>query len=109
MGSIFNKNSERSSINYLIQQVKKLLPGWKGKSSMIIVQDTPENREKYLCSKCPSYPYNCKGEVLYCGRGRSICDIKAKGCNCSICPVYYENNLAGFYFCDKEELGQAIL
>jgi glutamate synthase domain-containing protein 2 len=82
-----------------------LLPGWNGKNGIIIVQDTPENREKCLCPKCPSYPYDCKGEILYCARGRSICDIKAKGCNCSICPVYNENKLARLYFCDKEEVG----
>ncbi|MFZ3167917.1 MAG: glutamate synthase-related protein [Candidatus Methanoperedens sp.] len=72
---------------------------------MMIVQDTEENRKKCLCPDCPSYPYDCKGEILYCGRGKSACDIHARGCNCVNCPVYYENKLEGLYFCDKEEVG----
>ncbi len=67
------------------------------------VQDTKENREKCLCPDCPSYPYDCKGEILYCGLGKSNCDIRARGCNCSNCPVYYEYKLDGLFFCDKEE------
>ncbi len=67
------------------------------------VQDTRENREKCLCPDCPSYPHDCKGEILYCGVGKSDCDIKARGCNCTNCPIYYEYKLDGLFFCDKEE------
>ncbi|SNQ59616.1 glutamate synthase-related protein [Candidatus Methanoperedens nitratireducens] len=72
---------------------------------MAAVQDTRENREKCLCPGCPSYPHDCEGEILYCGMGKSDCDIKARGCNCSNCPVYYEYKLNGLFFCDKEEVG----
>lgn len=67
------------------------------------VEDTKENREKCLCPDCPSYPHDCKGEILYCGLGKSDCEIKARGCNCSNCPVYYEYKLNGLFYCDKEE------
>ncbi|MFA5012945.1 MAG: glutamate synthase-related protein [Candidatus Paceibacterota bacterium] len=66
------------------------------------VIDSPENRKKCLCSGCPSHPAPCGGELLYCGNGASKCDISAKGCFCSGCQVYSENNLTGLYFCDKE-------
>ncbi|MCX9010145.1 MAG: glutamate synthase-related protein [Candidatus Methanoperedens sp.] len=67
------------------------------------VQDTRENREKCLCPGCPSYPHDCAGEILYCGLGKSDCDIKARGCNCINCPVYYEYKLNGLFYCDKEK------
>ncbi len=70
-----------------------------------MVQDTKENRKKCLCPECPSYPRGCKGEILYCARGKSACDIEARGCNCINCSVYYENKLEGLFFCDKEEVG----
>ncbi|HWR26668.1 MAG TPA: glutamate synthase-related protein, partial [candidate division Zixibacteria bacterium] len=72
---------------------------------MTTVNDTAENRKKCLCPECPSYPRDCRGEILFCALGKSECDIKAGGCNCSICPVYYENGLTGLYYCDKEEVG----
>ncbi|CAG1005970.1 methylamine---glutamate N-methyltransferase subunit C [Methanosarcinales archaeon] len=72
---------------------------------MMIVQNTPENRKNCLCPECPSYPHDCEAEILYCSMGKSICDIKASGCTCSLCSVYFENKLTGLYFCDKEEVG----
>ena len=69
-----------------------------------MIQDSQANREKCVCKKCPSYPHDCKGEILYCAIGKSRCEIKAQGCICNICPVYYENKLKGLYFCDKEEI-----
>lgn len=71
----------------------------------IKVKDSAKNRKKCICLRCPSYPEDCKGEILYCSLGKSKCDIDAKGCNCSICPVYFENKLSELYFCDKEEVG----
>ncbi len=68
------------------------------------VKDTPTNRKKCLCPKCPSYPHECKGELLYCSLGKSRCEIKAAGCICNVCPVYSENRLSRLYFCDKEEV-----
>jgi len=69
------------------------------------VKDTPGNRKNCLCPKCPSYSHDCKGEILYCSLGKSKCDIKAAGCICNTCPVYFENRLSGLYFCDKETPG----
>lgn len=71
-----------------------------------MVKDSKQNRRKCICPKCPSYPLDCKGELLYCAAGKSRCDIKAKGCICNMCPVYFENKLKGLYFCDKEEIGE---
>ena len=39
------------------------------------IKNTPENRDKCHCKVCPSYPYKCGGEVLYCSKGPSDCDI----------------------------------
>jgi glutamate synthase domain-containing protein 2 len=72
---------------------------------MMLVQNTPKNRKNCLCPECPSYPHDCKGEILYCGSDKSACDIKARECNCINCPVYYENKLEGLFFCDKEVVG----
>ena len=46
---------------------------------------------------------------MYCARGKSTCDIPVRGCICTICPVYYEHQLAGIYYCDKEEVGESKL
>jgi methylamine---glutamate N-methyltransferase subunit C len=70
------------------------------------IKNTPENREKCHCKVCPSYPYKCGGDVLYCSKGPSKCDIDPEICICNTCPVYYEYYLKGIYFCDKEEVGQ---
>ncbi len=71
------------------------------------VPDTKENRERCLCPGCPSYPHDCKGELLYCSVGKSRCDISAKGCICNFCPVWKEYKLSSLYFCDKAEAGQS--
>jgi glutamate synthase domain-containing protein 2 len=75
------------------------------------VKDSPLNRKKCVCPGCPSYPHECRGELLYCSPeiGKSKCDIKAAGCNCNACPVYFENALKGLYFCDKEEIRPGVL
>ena len=72
-----------------------------------MVEDSVENREKCICASCPSYPHGCKGEVLYCARGASNCDVPVKGCSCTLCPVYAENELQSIYYCDKEAVGDA--
>jgi glutamate synthase domain-containing protein 2 len=73
----------------------------------LLVKDTKSNRKKCFCPGCPSYPQDCKGEVLYCSLGKSKCDIKANGCLCNTCPVFIQNNLKDLYFCDKEETGES--
>ncbi|MDP3623883.1 MAG: glutamate synthase-related protein [Methanobacteriaceae archaeon] len=76
---------------------------------MIQVPDTEENRIKCLCKKCPSYPHKCPGESLYCSRGSSLLEIREAGCLCKSCSVYFEYDLRGHYFCDKEFLGDAFV
>lgn len=73
------------------------------------VQNSEENRKKCLCPSCPSYPQDCKGEVLYCSeeRGHSGCDIEARGCLCPGCLVYSENKLKEIYYCTRDAAGEA--
>ena len=72
-----------------------------------MVHDSEENRTKCICLKCPSYPHGCNGERLYCAGGKSVCDIEARGCICTICPVYHAYKLGGIYYCDKDEVGES--
>lgn len=72
-----------------------------------VVEDTIQNKEKCICPKCPSYPRDCKRELLYCAGISSKCDINVQGCNCPICPVYAESELKELYFCDKKEVGES--
>ncbi len=69
------------------------------------VPDTKANRKKCICPKCPSYPHDCKGELLYCSVGKSKCGVKAAGCVCNMCAVWVENKLKSLYFCDKDDVG----
>jgi methylamine---glutamate N-methyltransferase subunit C len=71
------------------------------------IKNTPENRNKCHCKVCPSYPYKCGGEVLYCSKGPSKCDIDPEVCICNTCPLYFEYNLQGNYFCDKDMVGES--
>jgi len=73
-----------------------------------MVQNTEENRKKCLCASCPSFPQDCRGELLYCSRevGHSRCDIDAKGCICPACLVWSENSLEEIYFCTKDAVGE---
>jgi methylamine---glutamate N-methyltransferase subunit C len=71
------------------------------------IEDTPENRAKCHCPLCPSYPHECDGKILYCGLGASKADIKAFGCICDTCAIYYEFGLKGIYHCDKLEVGKS--
>ena len=70
------------------------------------IKNTPENRNKCHCKVCPSYPYKCGGELLYCSKGPSKCDVDVEICICDTCPVYFEYDLNGIYFCDKDLMGQ---
>jgi glutamate synthase domain-containing protein 2 len=70
------------------------------------IKNTPENRDKCHCKVCPSYPYKCGGEELYCSKGPSKCDISPQICICDTCPVYYEYELKGNYYCDKDTVGE---
>lgn len=71
------------------------------------IDDNPENRAQCHCPLCPSYPHECDGEILYCGLEASKCDIKAYGCICDTCAVYYKYGLKGIYHCDKVEVGRS--
>lgn len=39
------------------------------------------------------------GELLYCSRGKSTCEVAAVQCVCGECPVWRENELSSYYFC----------
>jgi len=71
------------------------------------IKNTPENRNRCHCRVCPSYPYKCGGEVLYCSKGPSKCDIDPVLCICNTCPVYYEYELESIFFCDKDMVGES--
>lgn len=70
------------------------------------IKNSPENRNKCHCKVCPSYPYKCGGEVLYCSKGPSKCDVDPEVCICSTCPIYFEYELESIYFCDKDMVGE---
>jgi methylamine---glutamate N-methyltransferase subunit C len=72
---------------------------------MTKVPNTEENKAKCICGRCPSYPKDCPGEILYCASGKSQCDINAAGCICPGCPIYPEYDLETLYFCNKDEIG----
>jgi methylamine---glutamate N-methyltransferase subunit C len=71
------------------------------------VPDSEENRQKCYCRLCPSFPHDCSGEILFCGKNASRCGIKAQGCLCNRCPVYAEFGLQGLYYCDKVGVGES--
>ncbi len=75
-------------------------------SKLMKIKNSPENRAKCHCKLCPSYPYKCGGEVLYCGKGPSKCDVDVEVCICDTCPIYFEYDLKGIYFCDKDMVGE---
>jgi glutamate synthase domain-containing protein 2 len=71
------------------------------------IKNIPENRDKCHCKVCPSYPYKCGGEALYCSKWPSKCDIDPEICICNTCPVFFEYELEGNYFCDKDSFGES--
>ncbi len=71
------------------------------------IKNTPENRKTCHCKVCPSYPSKCGGEILYCGNGPSHCNVEANICICNTCPLYYEYELKGIYFCERDTVGQS--
>lgn len=71
------------------------------------IHDNEENRKQCHCTRCPSYPNQCHDEVLFCGTQASKCDIKAGGCICDTCPIYYEYELKGIYYCNQVGTGQS--
>lgn len=75
-------------------------------SKLMKIKNSPENRAKCHCKLCPSYPYKCGGEVLYCGKGPSKCDVDIEVCICDTCPIYFKYDLKGIYFCDKDMVGE---
>jgi len=67
------------------------------------VPDTPENREKCLCPRCPTLTASeCakeKKENIYCATGKSECELTRRGCLCGACPLWNEYSLSKGYFC----------
>lgn len=74
---------------------------------MAKVPDTPENAEKCICPDCPTWKSKeCsaqKKETLYCGRGKTECDLVDKGCICGQCPLWFTYALSKGYFCFNGE------
>jgi len=60
------------------------------------VADTRENMMKCLCGKCPSF---AGPPAFYCAKGKAEKEVDKKGCLCSTCSLWTENNLSGGYFC----------
>lgn len=83
-----------------IKEAKKSMSDELG-NIRVKVTDSEENRQKCLCRLCNSYPHDCVGEILFCGKSESKCDIKPKTCLCNKCPVYLKYDLKGLYYCDK--------
>lgn len=75
-------------------------------TKLMKIKNSPENRAKCHCKVCPSYPYKCGGEELYCSKGPSKCDVDPETCICDTCPIYFEYDLKGIYFCDKDIVGE---
>lgn len=71
------------------------------------ISDSKENRAKCHCPVCPSHPLHCSSEILYCGTDASHCDVEAKGCLCNTCPVFFENELQGLYYCNQVGIGES--
>jgi glutamate synthase domain-containing protein 2 len=69
------------------------------------VDDTPGNRARCICPKCPSYPRTGTPEILFCGIGHSFGDVSARGCLCPACHLYQKYSLRTMYFCDKADPG----
>jgi len=70
---------------------------------MAKVPNTDENAGKCICPNCPTWKSDAcaaeKNERLYCGRGKTACDLKDKGCICGECPMWFRYNLSKGYFC----------
>ena len=71
------------------------------------IPDNEENHRKCRCPICPSYPQQCKGDILYCGTQASKCDINPHSCLCDTCSVYYEYELKSLYYCNQVETGES--
>jgi hypothetical protein len=76
---------------------------------MIKVKDDASNLTKCICVGCPTYQSDAcakeRLEGLYCARGKTSCQLVAKGCHCSTCPVYQENAFTSGYFCTRGAAG----
>lgn len=71
------------------------------------VPDSKENKQKCYCPKCPSYPHDYNGDLLFCGKNASNCDINAQGCLCYNCSIYFEYGLKGLYYCANVPTGES--
>ena len=69
------------------------------------VPNTSENEAKCVCPRCPTWIANeCpkeKNELLYCARGKTVCDLPEAGCICGTCPNWEKYDLSKGYFCLK--------
>jgi hypothetical protein len=65
------------------------------------VADTEENAKICACPLCPTYDECMKGrgELLYCARASSDCEVVRKGCVCGQCTVAVRARLSLNYYC----------
>jgi hypothetical protein len=59
------------------------------------------NKGLCMCPTCPSFDSCMRGagELLYCGSGKSSCEVGANGCLCPDCAVHENYALKHNYFC----------
>ncbi len=62
------------------------------------VANTPENKAKCQCMKCPSF---AGPPAFYCAMGKAEKPVEKKGCVCMTCAVWKEGKLSGGYFCES--------
>ncbi len=66
------------------------------------VVDDEQNKKKCLCLGCFSdSDFRNEEQGLFCVSRKGNCQVKSERCLCLNCPVYLENNLEGFYFCQR--------
>jgi len=65
------------------------------------VPDTEENAKICACPLCPTYDECMKGrgELLYCARASSACEVTRRGCVCGQCTVAVKHALSLNYYC----------
>ncbi len=83
------------------EETMQMMSKMTEKERMKAVED---NKGLCICPDCPTYN-ECaqkKGEVFYCGLGRSpACVTKEEGCICPACPITEKMGLTNLYFCTR--------
>lgn len=66
------------------------------------VPDTKEDAGLCICPNCPTYNECMEkgGQMLYCARERSDCEVIRQGCICGQCPIASQYLLSERFFCN---------